>query len=276
MQPRLNTAVSSYIGGLIVDDEVDYLESLLGEGFSPDQLLFTFEADETTSLLGYAAGHGSIEMVRRLIALGADPNRWSGRSPLGALARRSACRAQLDIAALLLEAGENVEAADQDGLYPIVYACARGYRQLTDMFQAKAGGFEDRQISLLEYLLAHHDSDRVAQESELALAIIWAASLESVESARSWMLRIDAMTRGKEEGLNCISGLLYGLWDFGHADLIRQVAIDHVVHHRDGGGLSMLLEGCVRNEWYATARRILAHLPPTDTPDLRCFSAGLS
>ena len=272
MTPGLNTGISNYIAGLIIDDQVDYLESLLGDGFSPDQLLFTSEPCETTSLLGYAAGHGSVEMVRRLLTIGADPNRWPGRSPLSALARRSECRAQLDIAALLLEAGENIEVADQDGLYPIAYASARGYRQLANMFHARARRFEDRKISLLDYLLTHHHSDQLAQNSDLALAVIWAAGLESIQSAKSWMLRIDAMTRNTETGQNCMWGLLDGLCTFKHAELLRQVGIDHVVHHRNGRELSILLDGCVRNRWYATARLVLGHLPLTDEPAVRNLS----
>jgi len=86
-------------------DNLEALEELIRG--CPEQLHFTTPFGAQT-WLGYAAGHASIEAVKKLLALGFNVNEGDAREGIKPLC--SACdEARLDVARLLLDAGSTLD-----------------------------------------------------------------------------------------------------------------------------------------------------------------------
>lgn len=88
-------------------DNLDTLEELIRG--NPEQLHFTTPFGAQT-WLGYAAGHASLESVKKLLDLGFDVNEGDSREGIKPLC--SACdEARLDVVRLLLDAGSTLDTA---------------------------------------------------------------------------------------------------------------------------------------------------------------------
>jgi ankyrin repeat protein len=87
---------------------------LLDSGVSPDEP----DGDGGTPLYG-AAVQGNAEIVRMLLAAGADPGRESGGESQGLPLCAAACWGHLDVVIALLDYGADPELADAQGRRPI-------------------------------------------------------------------------------------------------------------------------------------------------------------
>ena len=103
---------------LIMSGDVKALRLALAEGSDPNEVFPRFD----TSALMLAAIRGSAPMVSRLLEAGADPNwvnEW-GYSALSAAVR--SCRAGWDVAAILLDAGADIDNRSGASLTPLMVA----------------------------------------------------------------------------------------------------------------------------------------------------------
>ncbi|HEY9142707.1 MAG TPA: ankyrin repeat domain-containing protein [Arenimonas sp.] len=73
--------------------------------------------------LAYAAGRGAVDMVRALLAAGADPDAAAFTPPLV----EAAGAGFTDIVGILLEAGAGVDSQDESGLSALAIAAANGF-----------------------------------------------------------------------------------------------------------------------------------------------------
>jgi ankyrin repeat protein len=109
--------------------EADTLMALAGNSL---EIINTYSADGFTPL-GLAAFFGHTDLVRLLIANGADPNLASNNT-LRVAPLHSACAiSNLEIAKLLLEAGGNVNAKQMQGVTPLHSAAHNGKTGLAKM-----------------------------------------------------------------------------------------------------------------------------------------------
>lgn len=116
------------------------------------------------SPLGLAAFFGQCDAARSLLDAGADPNRASQNSMRVAPLHSAVAAERLDIAALLLERGANVNAVQADDFSPLHEAAQNG------------------QVDMIELLL-QHGADRAARKSDGQTALDVAQAHGKTEAA---------------------------------------------------------------------------------------------
>lgn len=100
-------SVPAKIVNAIKQDDLNQLEQLIRD--NPEQLHFKMPVGNQT-WLGYAAGYGSVPVVRKLLSLGFDVNEGSAPDDLKPLS--SACyENRLNVAQILLDAGSALASA---------------------------------------------------------------------------------------------------------------------------------------------------------------------
>ncbi len=101
-------------------DNIKTVKMLLNEGVNPNS------ADNNgQTALYFAARHGCTEIVKALLAVGADVNKpagWQKRTPLFV----SAIGFQYETAKVLIDAGGNINQFDGDGIAPLHYVVSGG------------------------------------------------------------------------------------------------------------------------------------------------------
>jgi ankyrin repeat protein/beta-lactamase regulating signal transducer with metallopeptidase domain len=127
------------------------------------------ERQETTQSLHHAAKTGDVEVVKKLIAQGADLNEKDkdGSTPL----HEAAGNGRRDVARLLLEKGANVEVADASGQTPLHRAARFGSRHICALLLAKGASVnatDSRGNTVLHAALDRQEVDRSLFELLLA------------------------------------------------------------------------------------------------------------
>ncbi|KAG5041834.1 hypothetical protein AAZX31_05G232600 [Glycine max] len=81
--------------------------------------------------MNFAAHDGHLDLVKRLIGFGADPNKtdYDGRTPL----HISASKGYVDISSYLVEQGVNINCADKFGTTPLLEAIKNGHEEVASI-----------------------------------------------------------------------------------------------------------------------------------------------
>nr|WP_202807224.1 ankyrin repeat domain-containing protein [Synechocystis sp. PCC 7509] len=117
-------SASTPLGAAVLAGDVNTVKALLQAGASPNPSVW-----HETPVLVMAARKGNVEIVRQLIAVGANVNRGFDELPLHTAAEKG----HLEVVRLLLDAGAEVEGHEEDKQTALIDACNEGHLEIVKL-----------------------------------------------------------------------------------------------------------------------------------------------
>lgn len=179
--------------------EADVVARMLGTDI---HLASAADPENRMTLLHQAARHGWLDVVQRLLALGADVNarnRW-GLTPLHYAARFG----HAGVAACLLDAGADVDARASGGQTPLDWAVVFGRREVADLLLARGAEpsiFAAAGLGLLDRLqaLLQADPDALHARNEWGGTPLMMAALSDQPDAVALLLARGADVHARDQ-----------------------------------------------------------------------------